>query len=145
MFGICEIAIRVAGEGIRLEPAIGKPARKDFPQECAPTPLIATAAALQFDGQVALGREVEINRLVDVVLPVRRDLKNRWPAEAAMGEKHVFAERLFCCAFRGASVSNDFGRDSREVAPTLAVFFAEDKRNQRRARWLDIQFELPRQ
>ncbi len=96
----------------------------------------------QLGSEIALGSKVEANRLLPI--PVRRDLENRRTAEAVMCEKHVFFEHGQCL-FHAASGSNHFGRDSRKIAPALAVGFAEYKRDQRGARSYDLQSELPGQ
>ena len=101
------------------------------------------AARLQFGGEIAVWRKVEIDRLLAV--PVRRDLENRGPADTAMSKKHVFAERLFRVALRAASGSNHLGGDSCQIAPALAVAFAEDERNEGGAWGHDLQAELPGQ
>src|ERR1700676_4383516 len=93
----------------------------------------------QISSEIAVWRKIEINRLLAV--PVRRDLENRGPADAAMGEKHVFAKPLF----RAASGSNHLGRNSCQIAPALRIPLAENERNQGSAGRLDLQSELPGQ
>src|SRR5271163_4645500 len=99
-------------------------------------------ARSQLNGEIALGSKVEADGLFPI--PVRRDLKNRRPADAAMREKQIFLKRGQCL-FHAASGSDDFSRDSCKIAPALAVGFAEDERDQRGARSHDLQSELPRQ
>ena len=84
-----------------------------------------------------------MNRLLAV--PVRRNLENRGPADAAMSEKHIFAERWFRIAFRAANGSNHLDGDSSQIAPALAVAFAEDERDKSGAWGFDLQAELPGQ
>ena len=134
-----EVAIGVARQGIGFEPAIRKAAREDFSQQRFPTRRVVLATRAQFSGEVAAGRKVEMNRLL--AIPVRRDLQNRRPAESMMSEKHVFPKREGRL-FRRASGSNHLGRDSREIAPALAIPFAEDERDQGGACGLDLQAKL---
>src|ERR1700675_141493 len=91
----------------------------------------------QVSSEIAVGRKIEMNRLLGV--PVRRDLENGGPADAAMGEKHVFAKHLF----PAASASNHLGRNSCQIAPALRIPLAENAGNQGSAGKLELQSELP--
>src|ERR1700692_4871757 len=97
------------------------------------------ATRAQISSEIAIWRKIEMNRFLAV--PVRRNLKDRWPAEAAMSEKHVFTKSLF----RAARGSNHICRDSCQIAPALAIPFAEHERDEGGAWRLNLQAELPRQ
>jgi len=100
------------------------------------------AAGSQISGEIAAGREVELNGLPAV--PVRRDLENRGPGEAVVREEQVFPKRRWRL-FRAASGGNHFGGDSRQIAPALALLFAKGERDEGGAWGLDLQAELPGQ
>src|SRR5260370_42483118 len=93
----------------------------------------------QISSEIAVWRKIEMNRLPGV--PVRRNLENGGPADAAMGEKNVFAKHLF----RAARASNHLGRNSCQIAPALRIPLAENERRQGSAGRLDLQSELPGQ
>src|SRR5580698_1237717 len=71
-------------------------------------------------------------------LPVRRNLQDGGPTEAAMRDQHLLAKAL------AADGCGDFGRYSGEVAKLGAVFHGERERHQCRSRGDDFDPELAR-
>src|SRR5690349_15792854 len=69
--------------------------------------------------------------------PIRRDLQNSRPAQAAMGNQHLLAKLL------RAKRGNHLGRDARQIAIVPAVLSIQGKRHKRRTALANLQPELP--
>jgi hypothetical protein len=95
---------------------------------------VATSGRSQWGGGVALGREIETDRLP--LFPVGRNLENGGAAKSTMGEKHLFAEGIFCDG------GNDFRGDASEFRVAMMIGAIEDERNEGGARRDDFVAEL---
>src|SRR5271155_2494612 len=87
--------------------------------------------------QVAAGRKVDLNG--NLTVPIGGNLENRRPAQPAMREEQVLAEHMP----GRASGGHYWGRDSRQIGPTLTLSFTKDKWNQSGAWRHDLQSKLP--
>src|SRR6266496_5305245 len=104
-----------------------------------PTRRIALAPASQVCVEIAVRREINIDRRSAV--PIGRDLQDGGAADPSVGEEHLFLEGLLTAFGR----RNDFAGNSGQTAPPFAVQFAKDERDERRARRVNGQAELPGQ
>ena len=130
-----EGGIRVGARGVEFQPTCGEALREKFLEGVAGGGEIAAGGSAKRGGGVALGSEIELDRLAFV--PVRGDLENRGAAEATMGEEHLLAKGILT-----GDGSNHVGGDTREFGIAMLIGAIEDERNKGRPSGNDVKAEL---
>jgi len=133
-FECSERRIGVVGRRMEFQPAPGKTVGKELLEDFAGGGEIAMRRGAKGCRGVALRGKIEVNG--EALFPVGGDLENRRAAEAAMREKHFFAERIV------VGGGDDFHRDAGKFGIAARIGPVEKKRNKSGARGDDLVAKL---
>ena len=119
---------------MQIQPARGQPLGED-PLESGPGGDVSDFGFANRGSDIAIWRQVDSDRVA--LVPIRRNLQDRRPAQPAVGDQHLFPESLM---IRG---NDDFRGDACQIAILLAIAGSQHERHKCGSRGLDLQPKLP--